>query len=64
MCVCVCVCVRKEGQESREWGKEKKRQKQRVEGRETGRCLVVDWTRHAHQKLSMNTCKYDGCVWV
>lgn len=34
----------------------------RKRGRVKGRRFVVGWMRHAHQKRSMNICKYDGCV--
>lgn len=48
-----------------EEGQERKgRKKESTETRETGRGVVAHWMRHAHQKLSMNICKYDGCVWV
>lgn len=42
----------------------KKESTERKRKRETGRGVVAHWMRHAHQKLSMNICKYDGCVWV
>lgn len=54
----IYVCVMEEGQER------KGRKKESAETRETGRGVVAHWMRHAHQKLSMNICKYDGCVWV
>lgn len=47
-----------------EQGMGKGRERGRAGGRDTGTGVVVDWMKHAHQKLSMNICKYDGCVWV
>lgn len=59
-CVCVRVCLGKiVGNGER---KEEERESRRE--REMGTGVVVDWMRHAHQKLSMNICKYDGGVWV
>lgn len=43
---------------------DKGKKEESMERGETVRGVLVDWMRHAHQKLSMNICKYDGCVWV
>lgn len=53
-----------DGGRAREQAMGKGRKKESTETRETGRGVVAHWMRHAHQKLSMNICKYDGCVWV